>query len=293
MSDVSDRQAAKSNDPILDVVILPWTPEVKALTQASDVPQKDRMMRQPFWSKEYAGSDDLIRILDDAGLTGGLLSAAVFGPWRMPYDVVEQMVKAQPRRLFGVAGIDPTRIREGVVQVEDAIRNRGFVGASSYPHWYGVSPADRVFYPFYWKCAELDVPVQIQAGLANQPHLPNTGHPSSFDRIASDFPELKLVAIHTGYPWERELVSVAWKHPNVYIGADSYDPREWGSDLVDYIKGAGREKVMFGTNYPVVEFGEALAGLEELGLDPDIRRLLVGGNLARVYGIEEHVSAPA
>src|SRR2546425_183564 len=82
---------------------------------------------------------------------------------------------------------------------------------------------------------ELDVPAQIQVGMAFQAGLRNVGHPSTIDTIAVDFPDLRLVAIHTGYPWEREMVSVAWKHPNVFIGADLHHPRTWSKELVGFI----------------------------------------------------------
>ena len=83
----------------------------------------------------------------------------------------------------------------------------------------GYRPTTAPTIPFYAKCVELDVPIQIQVGMAFQAGLKSVGWPGSIDTIAVDFPELKIIGIHTGYPWEREMVSVAWKHPNVYIGA--------------------------------------------------------------------------
>ena len=56
-------------------------------------------------------------------------------------------------------------------------------------------------------------------------------------------------------------------------------------ELVQYMKGHGRAKVMFGSNYPMIAPAKALDGLDELGLDADARALLLGGNAARVFGL--------
>ena len=84
-------------------------------------------------------------------------------------------------------------------------------------------------------------------------------------------------------PWEREMNSVAWKHPNVYTGADCCHPRDWPADLADFIKGPGRDKVMWGTNKPVIEFADSLAGIDDLGLDEQAKAMLLRENVRRVY----------
>ena len=170
-------------------------------------------------------------------------------------------------------------------KLEHAVTELGFVGAHSYPHWFGLSPDDRRFYPIYWKCIELGVPVQIQVGQAFQAGLRSVGRPEAIDALAVDLPELKIVGIHTGYPWEREMVSVAWKHPNVFIGADCHHPRNWAPDLVEFIRGEGQDKVLWGTNKPVFEFGPMLDAVDELGFTDEIKHKLLYANVKRVYGL--------
>lgn len=168
-------------------------------------------------------------------------------------------------------------------RLELAVTEGGAVGGHSYPHWFRIPPDDRAFYPFYAKCVELEVPIQIQVGMAFQAGLKSVGWPGAIDTIAVDFPDLKIVGIHTGYPWEREMVSVAWKHPNVYIGCDCHHPRDFAPELVSFIKGAGREKCMWGTNKPVFEFADHLAGVDALGLGEEAERLFLYENVRRVY----------
>ena len=81
----------------------------------------------------------------------------------------------------------------------------------------------RGYYPFYAKCCELDIPIMMQVGhcldYQRDRVLPSVGRPILLDRVAIDFPELKLIGIHIGWPWTDEMIAVAYKHENVYIGS--------------------------------------------------------------------------
>jgi predicted TIM-barrel fold metal-dependent hydrolase len=180
---------------------------------------------------------------------------------------------------------------EGVAALEEAITEMDFIGAHLYPHWFYMAPDHRKYYPFYTKCVELDVPIQMQVGhclvsLKNHPPQRSVGRPITLDRIACDFPELKLVGVHTGYPWVEEMISVAYKHPNVYIGTDAYAPSHWKPELVNFIDSWGSDKVLFGTDYPVLSMEQAMDEIDELGLKPESKRKLLWENTARVYDID-------
>ena len=64
------------------------------------------------------------------------------------------------------------------------------------------------------------------------------------DQVAIDFPELKLIGIHIGIPWTDEMVSMCWKHDNVYTAGDAYAPRYWPAQYLHYANTYGRHKVM-------------------------------------------------
>ena len=267
---------------VIDLLVNPFTPEMRSGPYGSTPDMRGALTKLGVFDNAYT-ADQLVAQMDAAGVEQALIPASSWGVASVPDEVVAELVAAHPGRLRGMVGIDPRDIRNGLERLERAVRELGFVGAHSYPHWFRLPPDDRVYYPFYAKCVELDVPVQIQAGLAYQRGLRNVGHPARFDAIAVDFPDLKLVAIHTGYPWERELVAVCWKHPNVYIGADTNHPRDWDPGLVRFIEGGGREKVLFGTNKPVLDFGDAIEAVRQLGLGEAAERALLGENARRLY----------
>jgi predicted TIM-barrel fold metal-dependent hydrolase len=147
----------------------------------------------------------------------------------------------------------------------------------------GAAPTDRRFYPVYTVCADLGVPFCTQIGHTG-PLMPSeVGRPIYLDQVALDFPELTIVGGHIGYPWTDEALAVATKHENVFIDTSAYVPKRYPAALVEFMRGHGRRKVLFGTNYPMLMPARALEGIDALGLDDDAKRLFLAGNAQRVY----------
>jgi predicted TIM-barrel fold metal-dependent hydrolase len=109
------------------------------------------------------------------------------------------------------------------------------------------------------------------------------GRPIYLDQVAIDFPELVIVAGHIGYPWTDEAIAVATKHENVYIDTSAYTVKRYPDPLVKYLRGHGAQKVLFGSNYPMIAPAHALAGLDSLALDESTKALFLGENATRVY----------
>jgi hypothetical protein len=239
--------------------------------------------------------DAMLAEMDAVGIERALLIAPVLGSghpatWRLPYEAVAAVVDEHPTRFRGLAGIDPREGMAGVRRLESAIKELGFVGAHFYPHWFGLPPDDRRWYPFYTKCAELDVPIQLQVGhclrySADYP-LESVGRPITLDRVACDFPELKIVGSHIGWPWVEEMISVAWKHPNVYISSDAHAPKHWKQEFVRFIDSWGQDKVLFGTDFPVIGIERAVREIEELSLREKPLQKLMRDNALHVYALD-------
>ena len=83
---------------------------------------------------------------------------------------------------------------------------------------------------------------------------------------------------------EEDLVpAVATKHENVYIDTSAYTVKRYPGELLRYMKGHGRHKVLFGTNYPMIMPGHALKGLDALGLDEETKTAFLAGNARRIF----------
>jgi predicted TIM-barrel fold metal-dependent hydrolase len=106
------------------------------------------------------------------------------------------------------------------------------------------------------------------------------------DHVALEFPELKIVAGHIGYPWTSEMISLATKYPNVYIDTSAYKSSRYPREFVDYLRGHGRKKVLFGSNYPMLMPRDCLRDLSGLELDDETKRMFLYENAERVFSLK-------
>lgn len=264
---------------------------------------------RPAWTREFhtakigrAAADvqsvsleQMLAQMDVAGIARAFLVSCKLGQlgtpgaWHMPDEWIAEAVAQYPDRFSGLAGVDPTEGMEGVRRLERAIRDYGFIGAHTYPHWFELAPNHARYYPFYAKCCELGVPIQMQVGQSlvyyKKRPLRSVARPILLDDIACDFPELKLVGIHIGIPWHDEMIAMAWKHENVFIGTDAHSPKYWPASFVQYLNTYGRQKVMFGTDFPVLAFKRTVDEIDELGLRPETMRAVMRDNALRIYGL--------
>jgi predicted TIM-barrel fold metal-dependent hydrolase len=234
-----------------------------------------------------------LRKMDRAGIERSLLIAVragdlnVRGSFEVPYARVAKVCAKHPDRFSGLAGVDPFR---GIAQLKDldqAVNELGFVGAHLYPHWFGLAPDHAKYYPIYARCAELDIPIMMQIGhnlvYSAERRLPSVGRPITLDTVAIDFPTLKLLGIHVGVPWTEEAISMAWKHENLYLGGDAYAPKHWPKAFVHYANTYGSRKVLFGTDWPVIDPERAVQEVADLGLQPESHRRLMRDNALAVF----------
>ncbi|EME69963.1 TIM-barrel fold metal-dependent hydrolase [Paramagnetospirillum caucaseum] len=237
--------------------------------------------------------DDFVAMMDAAGLEKALIPAIRMMSYQkktMVWDITEEEVHAavsrHPDRLVGLCGFNPLQKLDSVRNVERAVKDYGFKGVYIHTYGFGIPLDHRLYYPLYAKCVELGIPVSMQVGHSAE-HMPNElGRPIHLDNIALDFPELKLIGAHTGWPWTEEMISLAWKHENVYLGIDAHNPKYLEPTLVHFMKTRGQNKVIYGTNYPAITHAESIASIRnELGLTEKVADKILRGNAARVYGL--------
>jgi predicted TIM-barrel fold metal-dependent hydrolase len=225
--------------------------------------------------------------LDAAGVSRALVSAW-WGPEGelLSNDHVAALVRAHPTRLVGVASVDVLHPMAAVRELRRCVRTLGLRGLRILPWLWGLPPNDRRYYPLYAECVELGIPFCLQVGHAGPLRASEPGRPIPYlDEVALDFPELTIVGGHIGYPWTVEMIALATKYPNVYIDTSAYKASRYPRDLVDYLKGHGRRKVLFGSNFPMITPAECLADLDALGLSDEARALFLAGNARRVFGL--------
>jgi predicted TIM-barrel fold metal-dependent hydrolase len=197
-------------------------------------------------------------------------------------EEVAQYTRAYPDRFVGLAGYNPFRIKDSLREVEVAVREHGFKGV--YVHIYGfdIPLHDPKMYPLYAKCVELDVPVSMQVGHVLEAMPSEHARPMYLDRVACDFPDLKIIGAHTGWPWVEELISVCYKWENVWLGIDAWMPKYLKPEVIQFIGSRmGQDRCLWGTNG--LPWQESLDQVEQLGLKPEAKRKLLRDNAVALF----------
>ena len=232
--------------------------------------------------------------MDAAGIQQLMLSAWCRpGRWLISNDEVAAHVAAFPDRFAGVAAVDLAQpvaavdLAQPVAAVREldrAVRQLGFKALRVVPWLWKLPPNDKLYYPLYVKCIELDIPFCTQVGHTG-PLMPSeTGRPVPYiDEVALTFPELRIVCGHIGHPWTDEMIGVAWKHDNVYIDTSAYLPRYYPPQLLQFLRTYGQDKVLFGTNFPQLPLGKCMAQVGGLSLPPDIETKFLFANARAVF----------
>jgi uncharacterized protein len=244
------------------------------------------------WTGQVVPEEELpvsvtVEAMDQAGVDRGLISAwyDARGPL-ISNDEVASFVKEAPDRFVGVASVDLRDPIAAVRELRRAVNDLGFRALRIVPWLWGLPPNHRLYYPLYAECVELDVPFLTQVGHTGPLRSSETGRPIPYmDDVALEFPELTIVGGHIGYPWTNEMIALATKYPNVFIDTSAYTPRRYPPELVQYMRGHGRTKVLFGTNYPMITPAQALKDLANLELDDEATDLFLSGNATRVFAL--------
>jgi len=281
----------------IDIVCNLFTPETVAAGQTGLDEEFKKQVRMPEDMRGGVTVEDYLKRMDRAGIERSLLIAVRAGDlnikesFEIPYESVYNVCQKYPDRFSGLAGVDPFRGMQGIYDLEKAVKDYGFVGAHLYPHWFGLAPDNAKYYPYYSKCCELDVPIMMQVGhnlvYSKNRRLPSVGRPITLDQVAIDFPELKLIGIHIGVPWTDEMISMCWKHENVYTAGDAYAPKYWPDSYVHYANSYGKHKVMFGTDWPVIDPERAVQEVDDLGMNAEAKQMLMRDNAVRVFKLPE------
>jgi len=241
---------------------------------------------------------ELIADLDAAGIMRAVITGfderTTAGKTFVENECVAALLERHPDRFIAFAGVDIMRGDRAVRQLEYWVKERGFRGLSLRPFMIGLPADDKRYYPFFEKCVELDIPLSIHAS-ANwtTSRVSDLGHPRHFDAVACDFPQLKLILSHAGYPWVLEACLLAWKHPNLYLELAAHRPKYFvvpgtgWEPLLQYGQTTIQNKILYGTGTFLLgrRPAELLREFDALPLRPPVREKWLWGNAAKLLNL--------
>ena len=237
--------------------------------------------------------DQIIDEMDRAGVDIGVASSFKFlDTWVVDNDETAAYIARAPDRFIGCFTVDIRDPMPAMREFRRCVEELGYRAFRVEPYQYGDGrttappPTDRMYWPFYVACCEYDIPVAIQVGHTG-PLLPSEcGRPIYLDEVALTFPELKILGTHVGNPWEEEMMILAWKHPNVYVESSARPARQWPEGLKKFAGGYGQDKMIWGTDYPLLPFQRTVQDVYDCGFSDEATRKILRDNAARVFKID-------
>ncbi|MHA1412150.1 MAG: amidohydrolase family protein [Promethearchaeota archaeon] len=211
----------------------------------------------------------------------------------LPNDYYAKIINDYPNKFIGFAGIDPLKGMNAIREIRRC-HEMGFKGIAVRPFMFQIPPTHRKMYPIYSTCVELDMAIWFHLSINYSTNSMEIEKPIYLDMVAQDFPELKMIAGHGGWPWIDEMVAVAWRNPNIYIDIASYLPKYLaipGSGwemLMHFGNTVLQDKILFGSTW--LFMGMSIKQLADevmkLPLKEEVKKKWLYDNAARLLGIK-------
>ena len=206
-------------------------------------------------------------------------------------EEILEVAAANPDVLIPFGSVDPHR--EDAVEEVRRLVGLGVRGFKFHPNVQAFFPNDEALYPLYEAIQEAGLPALFHTGHSGiGTGLPGGGgirlkysNPMCVDDVAVDFPGLTIVLAHPSFPWQDEAISVALHKRQVYIDLSGWSPKYFPPQLVRYANTLLRDRVLFGSDFPLITPDRWLADFEQVDFKDEVRPLILKENAIRLLGL--------
>ena len=215
-------------------------------------------------------------------------------PRKISNEEIAELAHKESDVAIPFASVNPHRGAEGVAMAKRLIREHKVRGFKFHPSVQEFFPNDRIAYPLYEVIAEAKLPALFHTGQTGVGANTKAGggirlkysQPMLLDDVAADFPDMPIVMAHPSFPWQEEALSVATHKPQVYIDLSGWSPKYFPPILVQYANTLLKEKILFGSDYPVLAPQKWMEEFDKLPIKPEVRPLILKQNAARLLGLQ-------
>ena len=193
-------------------------------------------------------------------------------------------MRQYPDRFIGFAGVDPIKGMDAITELKNRVERDGFRGAAIDPYLARIPADHRRFYPIYAKCCELNIPIVITTGPATlvRGAVMEDSAVCHIDRVACDFPDLKIIISHGGYPYVSETIMVVQRNANVYLDIAEYEQQPFSEKYIEAANTIISDKVIFSSAAPFMDFQEQIALYRSLPFTPEVLEKVMYKNACRI-----------
>lgn len=218
--------------------------------------------------------DELVELEKSVGIDKAILMPT---PTLRPDNAGMRNAAKHVDMFLPCACVNPQLGKEAVEEFEKAVKEWGFRGLKLMPPKHGYRIVDDIVYPLLQKATDLKVPVSIHSSQEQC-------HPADIGFMALEFPNVSFIMDHMGYRYFVRQALLAAKHaPNLYLATTAVPEPGFIKSAINKL---GAERVVFGSNGPMMPPDLQLEVVRRVGLNPEDEALVLGGNAARLYGVE-------
>jgi uncharacterized protein len=206
---------------------------------------------------------------------------------------IAEAAKNNSDMMMAFGSIDPHKGKMGAREARRLIEEFGVKGFKFHPTVQGYHPYDKMAWPIYEVIAEYKLPAIFHTGHSGIGSGMRCGgglrleysNPMHLDDVAIDFPDMQIVMAHPSFPWQDEALSVATHKPNVWIDLSGWSPKYFPKQLVQYANTLLKDRILFGSDYPLITPDRWMKDFEEAGFKPEVMPGILKGNAVRLLGL--------
>jgi len=244
---------------------------------------------EPSPAAQQQSMDMTLAEMDAAGVNQGVVVGRLAGMLgSISNEDVLALMNGHGNRFIGAASIDPTNRIKACCSIDESMA-AGFRLINIEPGAYPVPmyADDRRLYPIYAHCEDRAIPIILMVGGTAGPDL-SYSDPIRTDRMLADFPNLKVVLAHGGWPWVTQILHIAFRRSNVYLSPDMYFSRMAGWE--EYVKAADgflADRMLYASSFPFCPIKGYKEWFESLPIRQENRRKIMGENARVLLGLEK------
>jgi predicted TIM-barrel fold metal-dependent hydrolase len=209
---------------------------------------------------------------------------------RITNEEIAEAAQANADVMIAFASIDPHKGKLGAIEARRMIEDYGVKGFKFHPTVQGFEPADKMAWPIYEVIAEHQLPAIFHSGHSGIGSGMRCGgglrlqssNPMLLEDVAIAFPDMQIVIAHPSWPWQDEAISLAMHKPNIWIDLSGWSPKYFPPQLVQYANTLLKDRILFGSDFPLITPDRWLKDFAEAGFKDDVRPLILKENAKRL-----------
>ena len=238
---------------------------------------------------------DFYRERDISCVVFGVDSESATGRTPVSSEETAELASEHADVLIPFGSVDPWRDKVAIRSISNLVDSYGVKGFKFHPSTQAFYPNDRRFYPLYSAIESAGVPVVFHTGQTGMGTGMRGGggirlkysNPMLLDDVAADFPDLTIIMAHPSVPWQDEGLAVALHKPNVFIDLSGWSPKYFEPKLITYMNRLLKDKVLFGSDFPLITPERWMADFARLPIDDAVRTKILRTNALRVLGLTD------